>query len=35
MVVELSDDTVEYPCLEETAVVKGFVVSLQEILRNL
>ena len=33
MVIELSGDTVEYPCLEETPVVKGFVVSLQEILR--
>jgi hypothetical protein len=34
VVVELEIDTVVYPCLEEHAVVKGFVVSLQEMLRN-
>lgn len=35
VVVELNNDSVEYPCSEESPVVKGFVLSLQEILRNL
>lgn len=34
VVVELNNDSVEYPCSEDSPVVKGFVLSLQEILRN-